>query len=387
MADRRTPARPVRRGPSPGAVAASVLRASLTAFAVGLVAVEALTILAWATDARSGAGSGEALRSGALAWLVAHGAHVTVGGGQFGLAPLTLTLLLLWLPLRAGAAVVGDLQPRPPGRAASLGAAVGIPYAVAAALLTGPARTEAAKPAPLRVLVLAGLLAAAAGALGGMRARGWDAYAVPDRARLAGTAAAGALGTLAAGGALLAGVSLAWHMGRAQSLVDALRPGLFGGVVLLLLCLAYVPNAVVWAVAYAVGTGFAVGTGTTVAPGGISLGPLPAFPLLAALPGAGAAPKPSLLALLVPVAAGVVAGLLVVRRDPSLSSGRAAAWAAAGGVVAGVAVGVACLLASGPAGPGRLAQAGPNAALTALAVAEWVAIAGAATAAYAARER
>lgn len=383
----RTPARPVRRGPSPGAMATTVLRSSLRAVGLGLVAVEAVVVLAWALDGRSGAGSGEALRAGALVWLVAHGARVAVRGGAFGLMPLAVTGLLLWLALRAGAAVVRELQPRPLGVAAWLGAAIGVPYAVAAALLTAAARTAEARPAPVRALLLAGALSAAAGAVGGARARGWDPRDVPDRVRLVGTAAAASLGTLAAGGAVAMAAALVWHFGRATSLVEALRPGVPGAVVLLLLCVAYAPNAVVWCVAFGAGTGFAVGTGTSVAPTGISLGPMPAFPLLAALPGAGPAPRPSLLVLVVPLAAGVVAGVFTTRLDPALSAGRAAAWAALSGPVTGVAVALACVLASGPAGPGRLSQAGPGAALAGLAVAEWVALTGAATAALLARRR
>lgn len=389
MSTRRTPARPVRRGPTPGAVATAVLRASLRAFVVGVLLVEAVVVLAWAADPRSGAGSGEALRAGALTWLVAHGARVAVAGGGFGLAPLTLTVLLLWLPLRAGATVVRELEPRPLGLAAALGASVAVPYAVAAALLTGPARSAAARPGPLRVLLMAALLSGVAGAAGAVRARGWASYValVPDRLRLVVAGAVGALWTLAAGGAVAMAVALVWHFGRATSLMDALSPGLLGGLVLLLLCVAYVPNAVVWCVAFAAGSGFAAGTGTSVSVTGISLGPLPAFPLLAVLPGAGATPAPALLTLLVPVAAGVVAGLLVVRREPGLPAARAAGWAALAGPATGLAVALCCVLASGPAGPGRLSSAGPGAALTGLAVAEWVGLVGAATAALAATRR
>jgi hypothetical protein len=384
-----TPARPARRGPAPSAVALTVSRAALRAFLTGLVLTEALTVLAWAADARSGAGSGEALRAGALTWLVAHGARLAVRGGTFGLAPLTLTLLLAWLPLRAGASVVRDLQPRPLGLAARLGAAVGIPYAVLAALLTGAARQPGARPGPWRVLLLAGLLAAAAGAVGGVRARGWREYAdlLPNRVRLVGSATVVALLTLAGGGALGAGIALAWHLPRAASLTHALRPGLVGGLVLMLLCLAYLPNAVVWCVAFACGTGFAVGAGSSVAPTGVSLGPLPAFPLLAMLPGSGSAPAPALLLLAVPVAAGGAAGVYLARRAPSLSTARAAAWAASTGPLAGAAAAFACWLAGGPAGPGRLATTGPSPLLTGLAVAEWVAFTAAGSAAFAAWRR
>jgi hypothetical protein len=380
---RRTPARPVRRGPTPSLVALTVSKAGARAFALGLLAVELLAVFAWATDGRSGAGSGDALRSGALAWLVAHGASVAVEGGRFGLAPLTLTLALAVFPLRAGAAVVRELEPRPLGLAAWLGAAVAVPYAVLAALLTGLARTPAARPAPLRAFVLAGVVAAVAGAAGAVRARGWGDYLdlLPGRARLVGAGAYAALVTLAAGGALGLAVALAWHLPRAADLMGALSPGIAGALLLTLLCVAYAPNAVVWCVAFGAGTGFAVGTGTAVAPNGVNVGPLPAFPLLAVLPGSGSAPKPALLLLLVPLAAGVAAGVTVVRRAPDLSMGKAAAWAAATGPVAGLAVMLACVAASGPAGPGRLATTGPSPLLTGLAVAEWVTFAASGAAA------
>lgn len=381
---RRTPARQVRRGPAPSVVALTVSRAGAKAFLTGLLIVELLAVFAWATDGRSGAGSGEALRSGALTWLVAHGATVAVEGGRFGLAPLTLTLLLAVFPLRAAASVVRELEPRPLGLAAGLGATVAVPYAVLAALLTGLARTPAARPAPWRVFVLAGLVAALAGIVGAVRARGWRLYAdlLPERARLVGTGAYAALLTLAAGGALGFAAALAWHLPRSADLMGALDAGLLGALLLTLLCVAYAPNAVVWCVAFSVGTGFAVGTGTSVAPHGVTLGPLPAFPLLSVLPGSGSAPGASLLLLLVPLAAGVLAGVTVVRADATLTAGRAAGWAALTGPVAGVAVSLACVVASGPAGPGRLATTGPSPLLTGLAAAEWIsfAAAGAATA-------
>src|SRR5258708_11945121 len=110
---RRTPARPVRRGPPPPAVVRVAALAALRAVLTGLLVTELLTVAAWASDPRSGSGSGAALRTGLVAWLVAHGATVAVAGGRFGLAPLSLTLLVAWFPLRAGASVVRAVEPRP----------------------------------------------------------------------------------------------------------------------------------------------------------------------------------------------------------------------------------------------------------------------------------
>jgi hypothetical protein len=169
---------------------------------------------------------------------------------------------------------------------------------------------------------------------------------------------------LVAGGSLLVGLMLARHHGRAGLLLDGLDPGAGGTLLLLLACLLYVPTAAVWGLAYAVGPGFAVGEGTSVTVAGADLGAVPGFPLLAALPqgtGAGAGP----LALVVPVAAGLVAALLLRRAAARPGAPGTASWrellrvaAAVGGSVA-AGTGLLALLAAGSAGPGRMGEAGP----------------------------
>ncbi|MGC5276343.1 DUF6350 family protein, partial [Escherichia coli] len=62
---------------------------------------------------------------------------------------------------------------------------------------------------------------------------------------------------------------------------------------------------------YTTGAGFALGTGTTVAPQAVELGPVPALPVLGALPsGAGEA---FLAVLAVPLLAGIIAGWWLMR--------------------------------------------------------------------------
>jgi len=117
----------------------------------------------------------------------------------------------------------------------------------------------------------------------------------------------------------------------------------------------------VWGLAYVAGPGFAVGTGTSVGVAGAHLGAVPAFPLLAALPsGTGSGPAPALLA--VPLLAGVLAGLLAVRAgEPGAGGWRPTAeLAGTTGALVASAVAVLCGFASGPAGPGRLAEVGPH---------------------------
>src|SRR6516225_6082919 len=119
--------------------------------------------------------------------------------------------------------------------------------------------------------------------------------------------------------ALCAGGLGAAHLHEFGSLNDALGAGAVGSVLLLLAQLAYVPNAVIWAVCFTLGPGFAFGTGTVVAPTGAALGPLPMFPMLAAMP-SGAHPLVpgfvSVAMLIVPYLAGVFGGLLLVRAAP-----------------------------------------------------------------------
>jgi hypothetical protein len=207
------------------------------------------------------------------------------------------------------------------------------------------------------------------------------------RAVLAGVAA-----LVAAGLAVLL-VALVWHAGRFAELVGALQPGLVGGVILLLGCVLLLPNGALWTVAYAAGPGFTVGAGTGVSPFGATLGPVPSFPLLAALPGDGTPAQVVRAALLLPVLAGVLAGWVVGRRLPAatgpgrlpaLLTGRVARPATygllAGGLVALVTA-VLAVLAGGALGPGYLAAVGPSGWQVAAALAVEVAVPAAVTAA------
>ena len=85
---------------------------------------------------------------------------------------------------------------------------------------------------------------------------------------------------------------------------------------------AVAPNAVLFGSAYLLGPGFAVGTGTVVSPSVVALGPVPAFPLLAALPGSGPTPEWAMGVLAVPVVVGAVGAVLAQRayRVPAYDS-------------------------------------------------------------------
>jgi Family of unknown function (DUF6350) len=313
---RTPPSEPVGERRRPAAVGA-LLAACWSALA-GVLPAAAVAIVGW--FATTGGTASGALRVGMDAWLVAHGVPIELTGGQFGLTPLGLSVLPILLLCRAGAWVGRTCDVSRIRYVAASVVVLAAGYGGCAALVALVARTDGAVPDLLRALVHAAALAAVCGgagivAMSGHGTRLWQS--VPEGVRATMYGGAAGFVALTTGGAVLLAASLVAHWPRLTALTDGLAPGLVGLVLLLAVNLAYVPNAAVFAGTFALGPGFAVGTGTVVAPTGVGLGQLPAFPLLAALP-IGEAPPTWLMGLLsLPIAAGVVAGVVTLRRFPA----------------------------------------------------------------------
>ena len=322
-----------RPGAAPAAVTPSVvLHGSLVAAAAalsGLATLAAVVLVAWVADAGPGSTGTDAVRAAADAWLLAHGGGLTVPAGHVRGIPLGLTVLAAVVLHRAGASLARTVEVpdlRAAGRAV---AALAIPYGLVAAAVAKVAATgTAASSAPLAGFG-ALLLATLAGGRGVLRAAGLGpalARRLPPWLPSVGRAVVTGVGALLAAGLALLLVALVWHAGKVAELVGALQPGLVGGIVLLLGCAMLLPNGALWAVAYAAGPGFTVGAGTGVSPFGATLGPVPSFPLLAALPADGTPAPLVRAALVLPVLAGVLAGWVVGRRLPAATgAGRGAA--------------------------------------------------------------
>ena len=123
-----------------------------------------------------------------------------------------------------------------------------------------------------------------------------------------------------------------------------------------------------WAAAWLFGPGFAIGVGSSVSPVGTSLGPVPALPVFGALPTG--EPTFGFLGLLVPVVAGFLAGAAVrpalARSLDRVGPLTVLGVGVAGGVVAGALAGFLAAASGGSAGPGRLAEVGPDPLVVAL---------------------
>ncbi len=333
------------------------------AAAVGLVLLMALVLVAWGADSGTHISALTALRAGGQAWLLAHHSPLGTKSGTIGLVPIGLIALPAGLLARAGILLGRANAPVAPLEAARLVLAMAASYGVIAALVsfgTGVAPARVGSLSAVLGAVVVALLAGGVGVLYGAE------LTRPVLARLpAGTVAVlratgVAVAVLLAAGAFLVAASLAVHSGQTVRLAHALGGGIVGSVLVLLLGLLYAPNAVICAVSYLVGPGFAVGTGTSVSLVGAHLGPVPAFPLLAALP-SGTSPAPETWPLVAaPLLAGVLAGVMAGRAAGV--SGRRAAVRLAGwtGLAVGVALAVLAGLAGGPLGAGRLAAVGPS---------------------------
>lgn len=194
------------------------------------------------------------------------------------------------------------------------------------------------------------------------------------------------MASLAMSAGLLA-VDLFIHWNLVVAVYEGLDAGAPGGAVLTIVQLGFLPNLVVFGLAWISGAGFALGTGSAAGALGTAVGPLPSVPVFAALPSG--ALEFGFAALVVPVLAGLLAGWWFLREgenhfDEWLSIKIRARWftAAASTLVLGAVIGsVSGLLAAGlawlargSAGIGRLTDIGPDPLRTALFVAAEVGI-------------
>lgn len=342
----------------------------------GLLACAAVAVVGWLAATFGGASG--AIRAGATVWLVAHKAGASLDGGSITIAPLGLTLFLAWCLYRGGRFAarvsVADRTKDLVLASAVFSATYGL-GAMIIALLTSDGSV---KVSPLSAFLGAASLAIVAGTAGILVESGAAqdiADATPNGLRDAIPAAVAAVLTVVAVAALLYAVILAIHFSRVTAMLELLDAGVVGSVVLFAICLMLLPNVILYVVSFLAGPGFQLGVGTSIAPTGVDVGNLPALPLLAAVPADGATPTYLLvLTALVPLVAGVVAGLVVTRRGLAAEDAEALGWdafALRGGMaalLAALGLLVLMVLSGGSAGPGRMAAVGIPGALSAAGV-------------------
>jgi hypothetical protein len=360
-----------------GALAVPVAGLGVLALAVGVVST---------LDPTGGPGAGGSIALAGQLWLLAQGADLTVSSGPITVAPLLLTLGIAWGLSSAGRLVVrlgGLAGPRDAVRASAVLVAAHVVLTVLLALLLDGHGAAIGLP---RAVLGGALLAVAAAGWGiGRESGALDAALdrLPGRTRpLLRGVLAGVLTALALCLAVVA-VALAADADGYAALSGALGGAGAGALGLLGLGVLLLPNAAGAVLGLAAGPGFAVGSGTFVSVHGVTLGQVPALPLLAALPDTQAVPLLAFASQAVPALAGLMAGRTLARHLAPGDGGAVVAGLV--GVLTGVLTGVACGLlvwaAGGSLGDGALATVGAPPVATGVAVAAQAGIAAALAAA------
>ncbi|ACL39153.1 conserved hypothetical protein [Pseudarthrobacter chlorophenolicus A6] len=366
---------------------------------ISALAVLVPIIAVWATAGFQDSGFETLARLAGQSWLLVHGVPLELaaagstaashtGSGLLTLVPLGLTLIPFLLAWRAGrrlarASYTDQLWQALLGSwvvYAAFGVATGFVCRTPdVGINLGYAMVVPLIPFALGMVIGARREAGSWSRLIGVDAVDWISR-TSQHSRWAGSylasvAKAGfvAVAAALALAAVLLAVDLFVHWNLVLAVYEALDAGAAGGAALTVAQLGYLPNLVVFALAWTSGSGFAMGVGSQVGPLGTAVGPLPSIPVLAAIP-AGALDY-AFVALIVPVIAGVLAGWWFLREgenhfDEWLAIKVRARWFTATastlvlGVLAGVAAGLLAMglawLARGSAGIGRLTDIGPD---------------------------
>ena len=308
-----------------------VVELILTALMSGVLVVAAMAAV-WATNGFGGTEFSSVAAMSAHLWLLIHGVPLDLSAvfgasaGTMTLVPLGLSVLPLLFCYRSGrrlarASYEGEfLIPVLSGS---------VTYALICSAVYGWASPS---PKPLQVLnaalvplgiVVVGLMwggyreARSLSRMVGVdtaeqisqmsqysRWAGSYAWAVVRAAVVAAVAFAGL-------GALLLALGILGGWSQVVATYQELHAGPVGDTAVTLLQLGFLPNLVIYAMAWSTGAGFAFGAGTSIGLTSSNAGSLPMLPILGAVPESlGSA---GLLGLLVPVAAGAIAGWWFLR--------------------------------------------------------------------------
>lgn len=328
------PAEPGGR-PASRQLAVCVLRA-LAAAAAGVLLACGVGVLLWAVTPSSGS-PGTVLRGAIGALGAANFLPPSIGGITITAPPLLLTAVCFGTV--ASAANAG----RRPGVTlpAELSGAVliGLVYgAVVTAVVSSLAPAGAENVGRGWAPVLLGIAAALSGVLlrGGLSRDRWRTMA-SSWLRVGIRSGGAALLLMLAGGGIGLVAGLLLSFGTAVHLSTIAAPSVGDGVGMVLLGLAYLPNALIAGAGYSTGIGFQIGAGTYSPLGSTGI-ELPGLPLLAAVPHSGGLSRIGLLLVMFPLAAAVLIGWMVVRRlrtrrDRMIGAALAAGVAAVGMIV------------------------------------------------------
>jgi hypothetical protein len=334
----------------------------------------ALGVAGWfLTDAGTHGTPRDGLWVGALAWLMAHGSGVHAGGALVSAMPLGITLVCGWATWRIGHRLGDSISGHGPDAqriadgerdwtvpsaallfAAGYAAVVVVTGALAATAATAPDTSRAI----LFSVLLCGVLGAPAIAIGAGRAAIWTAT-LPASVVATASACRHVLRAWLLVALVAFAAALVTDFDTALNVTSQLHTDAGANVQLVVVSLVAVPNAVAFSGSYLLGPGFTVGTHTIVSPSVVTIGALPMFPLLAALPDTGPTPGWTSALIGVPPVVAALGAMRAQRNHPTYRWEEGALHGCGGGMLAGALFGILALLSGGSVGPGRMSDVGP----------------------------
>ena len=373
------------------AIGQGALQASFV-IAVGFVGIFVLNLLVWLVEQTPGSSFKTVTQTSARIWLNAQGVPLHFKAGRvaglavpeyvFDLIPLGFALIIGWSMYRAGRRLSGESY-------------LGFAWAGAVVLYLAIATTltSASYAKSIHVLDWQGVFIPTAlfsalliiGSVVGepLYVENQNPSALRDRVRdyfmalkdklpwaikpliaPALRAGTGVVLAMSAVSAILVSVMLLLNWVEVIRLYQSLQLSFFGTLTVSFGQLALMPNVIALANSWLTGVGFSVGEGSMVSPLGTELGPLPAIPMLAALPvGANSF---GIVFILVPLLCAFGATLLIKSHTAELRFAYASATPAA--IALGVAIGFVAAVemwiladfSGGSIGPGRMAVVGAN---------------------------
>ncbi|SMC67312.1 DUF6350 family protein [Lentzea albidocapillata] len=352
-----------------------LVAAAVGSVVVGYAAVAAVLALVSATATYADFSTSGVLSAAAPAWLAAHHVPLRFDSGQLGVLPLLPTALLMLLVGRTAAGTADRLGLYEPLQVRGVVLSIAASHAVvggAIALVMGDGVVRTTPAVAFFGCAAVSGLAATIGV-----ARRCGLYEVVfdklDPVALHGLRAGFmALFALVSIGSLAVAAGLAASWPRTSEVFAGAGPSFGVGLGVFLLCLGYLPNAIIAGFSYVVGAGFSMG-GVEVSPLRFVGGQVPPVPLLAAMPENEFMWSPAVLA------GGAVIGVLVGWTCRKVSDRPTSRLRAV--LVAAITAGVGSLVLAATAG-GRLAGGAFDpvtvpAGLLALLVALWVLVPGA----------
>jgi Family of unknown function (DUF6350) len=330
-----------RRAPLSVAAGINALWAAAWTFVPILVTVTVVTLVGSPRPPMA-----TTLRYGMAAWLLGHGVPLRLEGQPITLVPLAVTALAIWRCVRAGrntSRALGVRRARSVRPAVVVAASVAIPYGLLGAAAAAIARDPGLEVPILRAGLTLGGFALVAAFFGAWPDSGFARRlrtGIPSVVRDGVRTAVVAVSLLLAAGAIAVGVQIAVAGGTATAILRNMHLGFAGDLGIVLVCLGYAPNLAVWASAYLAGPGF-------------TLGQVPELPVFAGLPDRAVTGAGQIL-LVTPLIAGLVAGVLLMRRARTRSTPPGGRGVLAGAALLAAPIGAIVLAVVGFAAAGAL---------------------------------